>query len=72
MNGIKACEFVYWNAQAGRLLFLEAKSSIPNPRKSPDEYRIYLVARVRQLSTENRLFYTPQPSIHAGSRFLDA
>ena len=43
MNGIKACEFVYWNAQAGRLLFLEAKSSIPNPRKSPDEYRIYLV-----------------------------
>jgi hypothetical protein len=29
-------------------------------------------ARVRQLSTENRLFYTPQPSIYAGFRFLDA
>lgn len=28
--------------------------------------------RVRQLSTEFRLFYTPKPSIHAGSRFLDA
>ena len=31
-----------------------------------------LVTRVRQLSTENRLFCTPQPSIHAGFRFLDA
>ncbi|CUB06683.1 hypothetical protein Ga0061065_1216 [Marinomonas fungiae] len=28
--------------------------------------------RIRQLSTENRLFYTPQPSTHAGLRFLDA
>jgi hypothetical protein len=29
-------------------------------------------SRVRQLSTEFRLFYTPQPSIHAGSRFSGA
>jgi spore coat polysaccharide biosynthesis predicted glycosyltransferase SpsG len=31
-----------------------------------------LATRVRQLSTENCLFYTPQPSIHAGFRFLVA
>jgi Cytochrome B561 len=31
-----------------------------------------LLSRVRQLSTEFRLFYTPKPSIHAGSRFSGA
>lgn len=34
---LKVCEFV-WHTPQNNLLLIEAKSSVPNPRKSPKEY----------------------------------
>lgn len=43
LEGIKACELVYWKPQKGKLYFIEAKSSIPSHRNSPSEYEAYFV-----------------------------
>lgn len=40
-EGIKACEFVWWNEQKAKLVLVEAKSSIPDPKRSPDEYATF-------------------------------
>lgn len=38
LQGIKACEFAWWEKSKNRLLLVEAKSSIPNPENSRDKY----------------------------------
>jgi hypothetical protein len=39
---LKVCEFV-WLTPQDNLLLIEAKSSVPNPRKSPQEYDEFFV-----------------------------
>ncbi|MDC9621433.1 hypothetical protein PSI22_07215 [Xenorhabdus sp. XENO-7] len=41
LQGIKSCEFVLWRDEQRHLIFLEAKSSIPNNTKLPDEYNLF-------------------------------
>lgn len=41
LNRIKACELAYWNGESNRLVFIEAKSSIPDPHKSPERFEAY-------------------------------
>lgn len=43
LNGIKACEFVCWNGVTNQLVFIEAKSSVPNPRTSPEQFESYFI-----------------------------
>lgn len=38
LQGIKACEFAWWKKTKHQLLLVEARSTIPNPKKSPVEY----------------------------------
>ena len=38
LQGIKACEFAWWREQESQLILIEAKSSVPNPQKSRDNY----------------------------------
>ncbi|MGR7921231.1 hypothetical protein ACU6RQ_09000 [Zobellella denitrificans] len=41
LSGIKACEFAWWSADDGKLIFIEAKSTIPSAKNSPQEYEQY-------------------------------
>ncbi len=41
LSGIKVCEFIWWSAEQSKLVFVEAKSSVPNRAKSPEEYEKY-------------------------------
>lgn len=41
-KSLKVCEFV-WLTPQDNLLLIEAKSSVPNPRKSPKEYDEFFV-----------------------------
>ncbi|MBO1520438.1 hypothetical protein [Oceanisphaera pacifica] len=41
LGGIKACEFVWWSASNNKLVFIEARASVPNPQKSLSEYEQY-------------------------------
>lgn len=41
LQGIKSCEFIWWHETRQRLVFIEAKESIPDPQTSPDEYATF-------------------------------
>lgn len=41
LKGIKVCEFAWRSVKENQLVFIEAKSSVPHPSKSPIEYEEY-------------------------------
>lgn len=41
LSGIKACEFAWWSANDNKLIFIEAKSSVPNPQRNWQDYEQY-------------------------------
>ena len=46
LGGIKACEFVWWSADDSKLVFIEAKSTVPNPNKNLPVYEQYFTDMV--------------------------
>lgn len=55
MRGIKACEFVLWVEQQGELIFIEAKSSVPNPTASPEKYKDYFIEMLEKFDNSLQL-----------------
>ncbi|WP_210398140.1 hypothetical protein [Motiliproteus sediminis] len=48
LKGIKTCEFAWWRNDGNQLAFIEAKSSIPNSRRSPDEFEEYFISMLEK------------------------
>lgn len=48
-NGIKVCEFI-WCSPKQNLFLVEAKSTVPNPRKSPEAYALYFSQIIEKFS----------------------
>lgn len=53
--GIKVCEFVWWSAGQRKLVFIEAKSSVPNPQKNLQDYENYFAEIYEKLENSLQL-----------------
>ncbi len=58
LTGIKVCEFVWWSADQGKLVFVEAKSSVPNRVNSEQEYENYFAEIQEKLENSLQLLLT--------------
>ncbi|MDO6814251.1 hypothetical protein [Cobetia amphilecti] len=56
LAGIKSCEFVYWDEPRSNLIFVEAKSSIPNPRVNVSDYEDFFMAIHEKFDNSMQLF----------------
>lgn len=55
LNGIKSCEFALWLDEQNKLVFIEAKSSVPSARRSDKEYEQYFTDMLEKFDNSLQL-----------------